>query len=120
MAWVILLLAAACEIVWAVTLKKSDGFSHMGYGITAVVFMIISFILLAWSMKSLPVGTAYAVWTGLGAVGAALIGMMVLGEERGIGRIISIALIVIGVAGLKYFTPDPTEAEPAASTENSK
>lgn len=119
MPWVILMFAAACEIVWAIALKKSDGFSHMGYGATAVVFMIASFILLAWSMKSLPVGTAYAVWTGLGAVGAALVGMMLLGESRSAGRIASLALVVVGIAGLKYFTPDEppkarqsTEARP--------
>jgi quaternary ammonium compound-resistance protein SugE len=116
MAWVILLLAAACEIVWAVTLKQSNGFKHMGYGVTAVVFMLISFVLLAWAMKSLPVGTAYAVWTGLGAVGAALVGIMLLGDDRNIWRIISIALIVLGVAGLKYFTP---EEKPAAEAEAS-
>jgi len=110
MAWVILLLAAACEVVWAVTLKQSNGFKHMGYGVTAVVFMIVSFVLLAWSMKSMPVGTAYAVWTGLGAVGAALVGIMWLGEDRGFWRILSIALIVIGVAGLKYFTPEEKQA----------
>ncbi len=115
MAWVILLVAAACEVVWAITLKKSDGFSHMGYGATAILFMLISFVLLAWSMKTLPAGTAYAVWTGLGALGAALIGMMILGEDRGIGRLISLALVLAGVVGLKYFTPE----EPKASANSS-
>jgi len=115
MAWVILLFAAACEVVWAIALKKSDGFSHMGYGVTAVVFMIISFVLLAWSMKTLPVGTSYAVWTGLGALGAALVGMMVLGEDRNVGRLISLGLVLAGVVGLKYFTPE----QPAAPGESS-
>ncbi|MBX3473972.1 MAG: multidrug efflux SMR transporter [Planctomycetes bacterium] len=115
MAWLILLLAAACEVVWAITLKKSDGFTHMGYGVTAVVFMIISFVLLAVAMKSLPAGTAYAVWTGLGALGAALIGMMILGEDRGLGRIISLALVLAGVVGLKYFSTE----EPKAATDAS-
>lgn len=115
MAWLILLLAAACEVVWAITLKKSDGFAHMGYGATAVVFMIISFVLLAVAMKSLPAGTAYAVWTGLGALGAALIGMMILGEDRGLGRIISLALVLAGVVGLKYFSTEEPRTRQEAS-----
>lgn len=118
MAWVILLFAAACEVVWAIALKKSAGFTHMGYGVTAVVFMIISFVLLAWAMKTLPVGTAYAVWTGLGAFGAALIGMTILGEDRGIGRIVSLALVLAGVVGLKYFTPDEPKPEQDASAQD--
>jgi quaternary ammonium compound-resistance protein SugE len=118
MAWVILLVAAACEVIWAITLKKSDGFAHMGYGVTAVIFMIVSFVLLAWSMKTLPAGTAYAVWTGLGAVGAALVGMMILGEDRGVGRIVSLALVLAGVVGLKYFTPEAPKAAPQATTQD--
>jgi quaternary ammonium compound-resistance protein SugE len=114
MAWVILLLAAACEVVWAIALKKSDGFTHLGYGVTAVVFMIISLSLLGVAMKSLPAGTAYAVWTGLGAFGAALLGMMVLGEYRGLGRVVSLALVLAGVVGLKYFTPEVPAGETAA------
>ena len=118
MAWVILLFAAACEVVWAIALKKSAGFTHMGYGVTAVVFMIVSFVLLAWAMKTLPVGTAYAVWTGLGALGAALIGMTLLGEDRGLGRVISLALVLAGVIGLKYFTPEEPTAARQSSTED--
>jgi len=120
MAWVILLVAAACEVVWAIALKKSDGFAHLGYGITAVVFMIVSFVLLAWAMKSLPAGTAYAVWTGLGALGAALVGMMILGEDRSLGRVISLGLVLAGVVGLKYFTPQDGKSTPDATVGDSK
>lgn len=104
-AWIWLLLAAACEITWAIALKKSDNFARHGWSAAAIVFMLLSFVLLARVMKSLPVGTAYAVWTGLGAFGAAIIGIVWLGDSRETGRLVSLALVLAGVVGLKYFTP---------------
>ena len=101
MAWVYLLLAGAFEIVWAFALKASDGFARRGWVAVAAVGMTISVVLLAVAMRALPLGTAYAVWTGIGAAGAAILGIVVLGEPATALRLASILLICAGVAGLR-------------------
>lgn len=95
------MIAGVLEVVWAIGLKSSDGFRRPATSAFTVVMMIASFYFLAQALKTLPVGTAYAIWTGIGAVGTAIVGMMVFGESRDIGRIVSIVLIVAGIVGLK-------------------
>jgi len=101
MSWVILIVAGLFEVVWAIGLKYSHGFTRLWPSIGTLVAMLISFALLSTAMKTLPIGTAYAVWVGIGAVGAGIVGIALLGEPAQAGRIISLALIVIGVVGLK-------------------
>ena len=100
-AWTLLLAGGLCEIVWAVGLKYTEHWTRLWPSVVTVVFMILSVVLLERSLKALPVGTAYAVWTGIGAVGTALVGMLVLGESREVLRFVCIGLIVAGIAGLK-------------------
>ena len=104
-AWLILFIAGLCEVAWAVGLKYTDGFSRLGPSLATVVAMIVSVVLLGWSLKVLPLGTAYAVWTGIGAVGTAILGMILFGESREVTRLLCIVLIVAGIAGLKLLTP---------------
>lgn len=105
MAWVYLVLAGVFEVVWASTMKQSAGFTKLVPTIITLVTMTISFGLLALAMKSLPLGTAYAIWTGIGAVGAFLVGILLLGEAATLFRIASVSLIVAGLIGLKLSTP---------------
>jgi quaternary ammonium compound-resistance protein SugE len=104
LAWIVLFCAGLCEVGWAIGLKYTDGFSRLWPSVWTLVAMALSMLLLAWSLKSLPVGTAYAVWTGIGAVGTALLGMLLFGESREAARLVSIGLIVAGILGLKLFT----------------
>ena len=104
MAWVYLILAGICEIGWAYGLKYSEGFTKIGVSVVTVAVMILSFVLLAQAMKHLPLGTAYGIWTGIGAAGTAILGMVFLNEPRDLIRIICILLIVAGVVGLKVFS----------------
>ncbi|WP_112918912.1 quaternary ammonium compound efflux SMR transporter SugE [Escherichia coli] len=104
MSWIILVIAGLLEVVWAVGLKYTHGFSRLTPSVITVMAMIVSMALLAWAMKSLPVGTAYAVWTGIGAVGAAITGIVLLGESANPMRLTSLALIVLGIIGLKLST----------------
>ena len=101
-AWTALVVAGLFEIVWALGLKYSDGFSRLWPSVTVVVAAAASFWLLALAMRVLPAGTAYAVWTGIGAAGTALLGMMLLGESASLVRLGCIGLIVAGVLGLKF------------------
>ena len=101
MSWIILVIAGLLEVVWAVGLKYTHGFSRLTPSVITVTAMIVSLALLAWAMKSLPVGTAYAVWTGIGAVGAAIV---LLCESANPMRLASLALIVLGIIGLKLST----------------
>ncbi|ARM31861.1 multidrug efflux SMR transporter [Prosthecochloris sp. HL-130-GSB] len=101
MAWIYLLVGGVFECAWAVSLKLSDGFSRPVPALVTVVTMLISLWMLSLAMKTLPAGTAYAVWTGIGAAGVALIGMFVFGESRELLRIFCIFLIVVGVVGLR-------------------
>ncbi len=105
MNWMILVLAGLFEIGWAIGLKYTDGFTRLGPTVGTVASMVISLGLLGIAMKSLPVGTAYAVWVGVGAVGTAILGIVLLGEPANAGRMISLALIIAGIIGLKLFTP---------------
>jgi quaternary ammonium compound-resistance protein SugE len=101
MAWALLVLAGLFEIGFAIYLKSSDGFSRLWPSVFAVVFAIISLVMLTYALKTLPIGTAYAVWTGIGAAGTALIGMLVLGEPMLASRLGFIGLILAGVIGLQ-------------------
>ena len=100
MSWVLLFSAGAFEVVWAIALKKSDGFTQTGPSVVFVVALGLSMVLLAFAMRDLPVGTAYAVWTGTGAVGAALAGMALLGESATPGRLLAIAMVAAGIVWL--------------------
>lgn len=106
LAWIILFIAGLCEIGWAVGLKYTEGFSRLWPSLWTLAAMIASVALLGWSLKVLPLGTAYAVWTGIGAVGTALLGIYLFGESREVARFVSIGLIVAGIVGLKLLTPD--------------
>jgi quaternary ammonium compound-resistance protein SugE len=97
MAWIFLLAAGLLEIVWAFTMKLSDGFTRGGLTVVTILAMLASFALLSMSMKTLPLGTAYTVWTGIGAIGAFVVGVVVLGEPLTIGRVLAAALIVAGL-----------------------
>ena len=101
MAWVVLVLAGLFEIGWAIGLKYTDGFTKLWPTVGTVVSMAVSLGLLGIAMKSLPVGTAYAVWVGVGAVGTAILGIVLLGEPANAGRMISLGLIIAGIIGLK-------------------
>lgn len=101
MPWVLLGFAGLLEIVWAFAMKQSDGFTKPVASTVTIIAMIASFALLASAMKSLPMGTAYGVWTGIGAIGAFALGVIVLGEPATLLRLASIGLIIAGIAGLK-------------------
>lgn len=101
MAWLFLLIAGLLEVVWAYSMKLSNGFTKPVPSIITAVAMLISFGLLSWSMKSLPMGTAYTVWTGIGAVGAFIVGILVLGESASLMRIGAAVLIVGGLVLMK-------------------
>ncbi|MEN0613922.1 quaternary ammonium compound efflux SMR transporter SugE [Klebsiella indica] len=101
MSWLALFIAGLLEVVWAVGLKYTHGFSRLLPSAITIVAMVVSLTLLSWAMKTLPVGTAYAIWTGIGAVGAAVTGIILLGESASLLRITSLVCIVIGIIGLK-------------------
>jgi quaternary ammonium compound-resistance protein SugE len=103
-AWIVLLVAAALEVGWAAGLKYTQGFTRLWPSVATIGAMIASLYLLAVAARSLPIGTAYAVWTGIGAVGTAIFGMVVLHEPANAARVLCIGLIVAGVAGLKAFS----------------
>ena len=105
MAWSILVLAGLFEVGWTIGLKYTEGFSRLWPTIWTVLSMIISLWLLGIAMKSLPVGTAYSIWVGVGAVGTVILGIVLLGEPANASRLISVALIVAGIIGLKLATP---------------
>lgn len=101
MAWTLLFIAGLLEIGWAIGLKYTDGFTRLTPSVLTIVSMIASVALLGLALKTLPVGTAYAVWTGIGTVGTAILGIWLLGDPATILRIVCIGLIVAGIAGLK-------------------
>jgi len=101
MAWIALLVAGVLEVVWAFYMKQSHGFTRLWPSIVTLVAMIASFGLLAFSMRSLPLGTAYTIWTGIGAIGAFLVGLIVLGEPAHLMRLVAAGLIVSGLILMK-------------------
>ena len=105
MNWLILLLAGLFEIGWAIGLKYTDGFTRLWPTVGTGLSMAVSMGLLGIAMKGLPVRTADAIWVGVGAVGTAILGIVLLGEPANAGRMISLALIIAGIIGLKLFTP---------------
>ncbi|MBA3504391.1 MAG: quaternary ammonium compound efflux SMR transporter SugE [Betaproteobacteria bacterium] len=104
MAWLVLGVAGLFEVAWAIGLKYTDGFTRPWPSAGTALAMVISVVLLASAMKTLPVGTAYAVWTGIGAVGTVLLGILLFDEPATVARLACIALIVAGIAGLKLVT----------------
>lgn len=105
MAWALLLVAGLLEIGWAIGLKYTDGFTKPVPSLLTIGAMVASVVLLGLAMKSLPVGTSYAIWVGVGAVGTAILGMVLFNEPATLGRIASLGLIVAGIVGLKLATP---------------
>jgi len=104
LSWFLLLLAGLFEVAWAVGLKYTEGFTRLWPSVGTAAAMLVSVVLLGVSLKSLPVGTAYAVWVGIGAVGTAIVGIIAFGEPASTARVLSLLLIVMGVAGLKLST----------------
>lgn len=104
MHWIILFVAGLFEVAWAIGLKYTEGFSKLWPSVFTIVSMVISMGLLAYAVKHLPVGTAYAIWTGIGAVGTAVLGMILFNESKELIRIFFIFLIVVGIVGLKIFS----------------
>ena len=105
MAWAILILAGLFEIGWAIGLKYSEGLTKFWPTIWTILAMISSVFLLGVAMKELPLGTAYSVWVGVGAIGTVILGIVLFGEPANVNRLISVALIVAGIIGLKLATP---------------
>lgn len=105
MAWIALLFAGLLEVVWAYAMKQSDGFTRLWPSIITLIAMIASFALLAYAMRTLPLGTAYTVWTGIGAVGAFIVGMIFLAEPANLLRVVAATLIVAGLILMKLSSP---------------
>lgn len=105
MAWSVLAVAAIFEVVWAYAMKLSDGFTRPIPSLVTMAAMMISFALLAWAMRVLPLGTAYMIWTGIGALGAFAVGVIVLGEPANALRLVAAALILAGLVLMKLATP---------------
>lgn len=105
MAWIVLIIAGLLEVVWAYSMKLSEGFSKPLPTVVTIATMIASFALLSWSMKTLPLGTAYTIWTGIGAVGAFVVGVTVLGESLSLWRVLAAVLIVSGLVMMKLASP---------------
>jgi quaternary ammonium compound-resistance protein SugE len=102
--WLVLIVAGLFEVGWAIGLKYTQGFTRLWPTVWTAAALVISMVLLGAAVKVLPVGTAYAVWVGIGAVGTAVLGVVLLGEAASLGRVVSIALIVVGIVGLKLAT----------------
>lgn len=105
MAWIILLIAGLFEVGWAVGLKFTEGFTKPIPIVLTAISLVLSMGLLGWSVKTLPLGTAYAVWTGVGAVGTAIVGIVLFKEPATAARLVCLGLIVAGILGLKVFSP---------------
>ncbi|RRH82348.1 quaternary ammonium compound efflux SMR transporter SugE [Variovorax beijingensis] len=105
MAWIVLLVAGLLEMGWAIGLKYTEGFTRFWPSVGTAISMVLSVVLLGWAMRSLPVGTAYAVWTGIGAVGTVILGIVLFHEPANAARLICVGLIVAGILGLKLTSP---------------
>ena len=101
MSWIVLLIAGLLEVVWAIGLKYTHGFTRLTPSIITIAAMIVSIAMLSWAMRTLPVGTAYAVWTGIGALGSVIVGIILFKEPVTAGRLIFAALLLVGIIGLK-------------------
>ena len=106
MNWIFLTIAGVLEIAWAIGLKYTEGWSRLTPSLVTAALMVASFYFLSLAVKTLPIGTAYAVWTGIGTVGAAILGMVLFEEPRDVVRILCILLIIAGIAGLKMTSPN--------------
>ena len=104
MAWIYLFIAGILEVGWAIGLKYTEGFSRFWPSVGTIICMIVSFGFLGQALKTIPIGTGYAVWTGIGTVGTAILGMALLGEPRDAPRVLCIFLIVAGISGLKMLS----------------
>jgi quaternary ammonium compound-resistance protein SugE len=104
-AWTLLIIAGLLEVVWAVGLKYTQGFTRLLPSAVTLTAMLFSIVLLARALRTIPVGTGYAVWTGIGAVGTALVGILVLGEPKDSGRLLALSAIIGGIVGLKLASP---------------
>jgi quaternary ammonium compound-resistance protein SugE len=100
-AWLILFVAGLLEVGWAVGLKYTEGFTRLWPSVLTGAALVLSMVMLSWALRTLPIGTAYAVWTGIGSVGAAVLGILLFGESRDLARLLCIGLIVAGILGLK-------------------
>jgi quaternary ammonium compound-resistance protein SugE len=107
MAWILLAIAGLSEVGWAIGMKYSEGLSRLWPSVATILVSIFSFVLLARAMRTLPVGTSYAVWTGIGAVGSAILGILLFHESGSPARLACIALIVVGIVGLKLTASQP-------------
>lgn len=105
MAWALLVVAGLLEVGWAIGLKYTDGFTRLWPSVFTAASMVASVVLLGMAMKGLPVGTSYAVWVGIGAVGTAILGIVLFAEPATAGRLVSLGLIMAGIIGLKLATP---------------
>lgn len=117
MPWGTLIIAGLFEIGWAIGLKYTDGWSRFWPSAITVVFMILSFVFLSKALREIPVGTAYAVWTGIGAVGTAILGIILFSEPLGLLRVVSMLLVIAGIIGLKLASPDEPNNAPATIEE---
>lgn len=118
MAWIFLVVAGVLEIVWAIGLKYADGFTRLWPSVFTIITMIASFFCLAQAVRTIPIGTAYAIWTGIGAVGAFALGIVLFKDEISLVRVLCVGLIVAGIVGLKL-AAQKADAEPrAASAED--
>ena len=115
MAWIYLFIASVLEIVWSAGLKASDGFSKLGVSTVTIIAMIATYVFLALAMKDLPLGVAYTIWTGIGAVGSVIAGIVLFNESKDPWKLLCIALIVGGIVGLGLLTPKTAsgQKEPA-------
>ena len=102
MAWFILLLAGFAEVAWVLSMNLSNGFKKLWPSVSMIFFGATSFFLLSRALESLPIATAYAIWTGIGSAGTVSVGMLLFGESRSVKRMVYLSFIIIGVAGLKY------------------
>lgn len=105
MAWFILIVAGLFEVGWAVGLKYTEGFTRLWPSVATIAALVVSFALLGLAVRTLPIGTAYAVWTGIGTVGTVILGIALLGDPLTLARLVCIGLIVAGIAGLKLLAP---------------
>jgi quaternary ammonium compound-resistance protein SugE len=102
--WIILIIAGVFETCWAIGLKQSNGFKNTGWTVFTIITLVISMAMLSSALKDLPVGTGYAIWTGIGAVGTAILGIIIFKESNDFWRLFFIGLIIVGIVGLKFVT----------------